>query len=206
MKVAPKDERGPSILVQVAQFSQGLSDTEKKAIFERIRKDFPDSQAAAQVEAEMKKAEAVGKPFELAFNEAITGKSISMADLKGKVVVIDFWATWCGPCVAELPTMKKLYAEYQPKGVEFIGVSLDAPESEGGLEALKKFVAEKKIEWPQYYQGNGWESEFSMKWGINSIPALFVVDQQGNLHSMEARGKLETMIPELLKKGAAAGE
>ena len=59
-----------------------------------------------------------------------------MSDLKGKVVVVDFWATWCGPCVGEMPNMKKLYAEYKPKGVEFIGVSLDQPESAGGLKAL----------------------------------------------------------------------
>ena len=72
-----------------------------------------------------------------------------MKSLKGKVVVIDFWATWCGPCIGELPRMKQLYAEYHDKGVEFIGVSLDAPKDQGGLDKLKNFVAENTVEWPQ---------------------------------------------------------
>ncbi len=61
-----------------------------------------------------------------------------MKSLKGKVVVIDFWATWCGPCVAEMPNMKKLYAEYKDKGVEFVGVSLDKSKEQGGLDKLSK--------------------------------------------------------------------
>jgi hypothetical protein len=102
--------------------------------------------------------------------------------------------------VAEMPKNKELYAKWKDKGVEFIGISLDQPESQGGLKKLKEFVKEKDITWPQYYQGNGWQSEFSSKWGINSIPALFVVDADGNLYSTSARGQLEKLIPELLAK------
>ncbi|MFG0283956.1 MAG: TlpA family protein disulfide reductase, partial [Phycisphaerales bacterium JB039] len=69
-----------------------------------------------------------------------------------------------------------------------------------GLAKLTKYVAENDVPWPQYYQGNYWDSEFSKDWGINSIPALFVVDPQGRLHSVKARGKLEEMIPQLLSQ------
>ena len=131
---------------------------------------------------------------------------MSKRNLKGKVVVIDFGATWCGPCAAELPHMKELYGKYHDQGVEFIGVSLDRPEMQGGLESLKKFVKEYEIPWPQYYQGNGWESEFSQSWGIRSVPTIFVVDSAGKLRSINARDQIDELIPALLKKRAAGSE
>jgi len=198
VKVAPKDRRAPSLLFAVARQTEDAA--KKTALEDRILKDFPDSPYGGMVKGARKQREAVGKPFELEFTDAIHDKTIAMKDLKGKVVVLDFWATWCGPCVAEMPNMKKLYAEYKDKGVEFIGVSLDQPKEQGGLDSLKEFVKKNDIQWPQYYQGNYWNSEFSKGWGINAIPCVFIVDADGNLYSTEARGKLETLIPELLKK------
>ncbi|HEY8505716.1 MAG TPA: TlpA disulfide reductase family protein [Gemmataceae bacterium] len=199
LKIAPKDERGASLLAMAAR---AADEKDRDALEDRLLKLFPDSRSARYILGGRRQRESIGKPFELEFTDAVTGKKVSMKDLRGKVVVIDFWATWCGPCVAEMPNMKKLYAEYKDKGVEFIGVSLDQPEDAGGLEALKKFVKEKEIPWPQYYQGKGWDSEFSTSWGINAIPSLFIIDTEGKLHSTKARGKLEELIPELLKKGA----
>jgi thiol-disulfide isomerase/thioredoxin len=201
MKAAPKDERGAILMYSVAN---QLDDTEKQtALFKRLAHDYPESRVATMVKGTLKRLESVGKPFDLEFTDAIKGSTVSIKGLKGKVVVVDFWATWCGPCVDELPNMKKLYAEYKDKGVEFIGVSLDQPKEQGGLDKLKDFVSKNEIGWPQYYQGKGWESEFSGSWGINSIPAVFIVDAQGKLHSVNARGKLDTLIPELLKKASA---
>jgi thiol-disulfide isomerase/thioredoxin len=199
LKVAPKDPRAVQLLYAASQ--RATDPAKAKAFEDRILKDFPDSPFNKMIAGARQRREAIGKPFELEFNEAITGKTLSMAkDLKGKVVVVDFWATWCGPCVAEMPKMKELYAQYKDKGVEFVGISLDQPEADGGLAALKTFVKEKEIAWPQFYGGKGWESEFPQKWGINAIPAVFVVDADGNLFSTDARGKLETLIPELLEK------
>lgn len=172
----------------------------KRAILNRIIADYPDSPAAKRAAGQIRQVDGVGKPFELAFTDALSGKPISMADLKGKVVVVDFWATWCGPCIAEMPKMKELYAQYKDKGVEFIGVSLDQPEARGGLTKLREYCEKEQITWPQYYQGNYWQSEFSSSWGINSIPRLFIIDADGNLHSTEARGQLEKLIPALIAK------
>ena len=196
IKAAPKDDRGGDLLGYVAGNIDEPADQLK--LYRRIVADYPSSRAASSAAGSIRQVEAIGKPFELSFEDAITGKPITMKALQGKVVVVDFWATWCGPCVAEMPNMKKLYAEHKDHGVEFVGISLD--QAGDGLDKLKAFVQEKDIPWPQYYQGNGWESKFSMSWGINSIPALFVVDADGNLHSTSARGKLETMIPDLIKK------
>jgi len=200
LKRLPKDERG-SQLLYMATFC--TKDEEiKKSIEDRILKEYPESRFADPIRGTRRMREAVGKPFDLDFTDAISGSTISMKNLKGKAVVVDFWATWCGPCVAEMPHMKQLYAEYRGKGVEFLGISLDHPKEQGGLDSLKKYVKDNGIAWPQYYQGKGWESEFSRSWGINSIPAMFVVDTEGKLSSVEARGKLEQIIPKLLKEKA----
>jgi thiol-disulfide isomerase/thioredoxin len=204
IKLVPKDSRGATLLQLAANRTN--DDKAKTAMEDRILRDFPDTTFALKIQGIRHQGDRVGKPFDLDFIDAVGGSMVSVKKLKGKVVVLDFWATWCGPCVAEMPEMKKLYAKYHDQGVEFIGVSLDVPEGQGGLSSLKKFVKEKGIAWPQYYPGNGWESEFTVACGINEIPAIFVVDTDGKLYSNDAHGKLDTMIPKLLKKTAASGE
>jgi thiol-disulfide isomerase/thioredoxin len=200
LELAPQDPRGATLLEMAIEHTRAQK--AKAALQARLVKRFPDSPFAMKLHGPRNPKEWVGKPFDLEFTDAVTGSNISVQKLKGKVVVIDFWATWCGPCVAEMPHMKELYAKYRDKGVEFIGVSLDQPKAEGGLENLTTFVEKNGITWPQYYQGNSWKSGFSSSWGINLIPRVFVVDPEGKLHSVEARGKLDTMIPALLKKKA----
>ena len=195
----PKDARGAELLATLVS-KYIVSPGTKTALSERLAANYADSSTSASTKEKLPPSEAVGKPFVLEFMDAISGSPVSIQRLKGKVVVVDFWATWCGPCVAEMPKMKALYAEYKNKGVQFIGVSLD--QSGSGLDKLMAFVEENGITWPQYYQGAGWDSEFSKSWGIRSIPAVFVVDQQGKVYSDKARGKLETILPELLKRPA----
>ncbi len=179
---------------------------ERDALRERIVREYPDSLRGRMVQGERRQQERLGQPFELEFNDAITGRPVSMKTLRGKVVVVNFWATWCGPCVGEIPEMKRLYAQYHDKGVEFIGVSLDHPEEDGGLDALKEFVAKEQIPWPQYYQGHdnaavttgSPTNDFSEFWGISGVPTVFIIDAEGKLYSTEARGRLNTLIPKLL--------
>lgn len=196
---APKDRRGATLLYSLGQRARGMPEIQT-ALHRRVVADYPDSMESKLIQGGHRRRDGQGSPILLEFNDAISGANISLKSMRGKIVVIDFWATWCGPCVAELPKLKDLYAKYHDQGVEFVGISLDRSEEEGGLKSLKDFVEKHSIPWPQYYQGNYWDSEFSRSWGINSIPAAFLVDRDGKLHSTEARGQLETMIPELLSK------
>lgn len=179
------------------------------ALKQRIVAEYPDSFRGRMLQGQARQHERIGQPFELEFNDAISGRSVSMKDLRGKIVVVDFWATWCGPCVHEIPELKRLYAQYHDQGVELIGVSQDLPEEDGGLEALKAFVAKEQIPWPQFYSGGrdrrlmlegASANDFSEAWGIEGVPTVFVIDADGNLYSTEARGQLETLIPRLLSR------
>jgi thiol-disulfide isomerase/thioredoxin len=194
-KAYPSSPQLPNMLRRA--YNQAGDDKEKQVYLDRLNKEFPDARATKEIAGLLHANGTVGKPLALSFKDAMSGKEVSIAGLKGKVVVIDFWATWCGPCKAELPQMAELYHKFNSKGVEFIGVSLDYADK---LDTLKQFVSTHDMPWPEYYQGNGWDSEFSTSMGIAAIPAQFVVDADGNLVSIDARGKLEQLIPDLLAK------
>ena len=117
-------------------------------------------------------------------------------DLLGKVVVIDFWATWCRPCLQSLPHMKKIYAAYKDKGVEFVGISLDRP---GTKAALKAFIKNNGLGWIQTYTGKAWNDPTARKYGISGIPAMWAIGRDGNIFSQNARANLEATIAKALK-------
>ncbi|HBJ87577.1 MAG TPA: hypothetical protein DDZ88_27715 [Verrucomicrobiales bacterium] len=137
---------------------------------------------------------AVGEVLELKFHP-VKGKNVDLAAMKGKVVLIDFWATLCGPCVAEIPNVVATYKKLHDKGFEIVGISLDQDKG-----ALTKFIKDHEMPWPQYFDGKGWDNEISSRFGINSIPAMWLVDKEGKLVSTNVRGRLEAEVEKLLAK------
>lgn len=136
------------------------------------------------------------EPLDIAFT-AVDGRAVDLKNLRGKVVLIDFWATWCGPCIAELPNIKKVYAAYHDKGFEIVGISLDR---DSDRQKLIDFTAKENMPWPQHYDGKYWKNEISTRYAIDAIPAMFLLNQDGKVVSTSARGpKLETEVKRLLK-------
>jgi peroxiredoxin len=207
------DDVAQILFMKAMLYLQVFDNTEKGIeLVKQIKKDFPETKpgkqsdeiiASVQKQAEAKKrAEeadkllAVGNTFP-DFNEKdVTGKPLSIANYKGKVVLIDFWATWCGPCIAELPNVLKAYKEYHSKGFEIIGISLDKDE-----EALTSFTKKREMPWQQYFDGKFWENKLAVQYGIQSIPATFLLDKQGKIVAKGLRGDaLSAEVAKLISK------
>ena len=115
----------------------------------------------------------------------LDGTPISLADYRGKVVLLDFWAVWCGPCLGEIPRIKAVYEKYHDKGFDVISVSLDEDAA-----VLRAFIKEKEIPWRQIFDGQKWAGHLVQQYGVRGIPAPFLIDRGGKVISVEARGSL----------------
>jgi thiol-disulfide isomerase/thioredoxin len=176
------------------------SQTPEKAVaaykeFGAILAKNKNAQIAAQgeqMEGAARRLGLVGNPIEIAGTQ-LDGKKFDWAKYRGKVVLVDFWATWCGPCVAELPNVKKNYELYHKKGFDVVGISLD-----DDRDALTEFVKKEGNPWVNLNDGASGNPAVKL-YGINSIPTVILVDKEGKVVSIRARGEeLGSLLAKLL--------
>lgn len=136
----------------------------------------------------------VGKPFTASLVR-LDGTRLKLPDdLRGKVVVIDFWATWCRPCLEAMPEMKRLYAKYKDKGMEIVAISLDTRRS-----SLEAYIRKQKLGWIHTFTGKGWKDPTASRYGVDGIPSVWVVGRDGKVVSDQASGRLDYVIARSLK-------
>jgi thiol-disulfide isomerase/thioredoxin len=179
------------------------NDAKAAELKKQLKTDFKGTELVASLEKqEARQAEAKKIQADLVegtqfpdFNEKDTaGKPLSVAGCKGKVVLIDFWATWCGPCRGEIPNVVATYGKYHGKRFEIIGVSLDQDQ-----QKLLNFTKQNNMIWPQFFDGQGWNNKLAVKYGIESIPATFLLDGNGKIIGKDLRGEgLEQAIAKAL--------
>ena len=125
------------------------------------------------------------------------GGTTKLEDLKGKYVYIDVWATWCGPCRAEIPSLKKVEEMYHNKNIAFVSISVDVDKDH---EKWKNFVSEKQLGGIQLFADKNWNSDFMMSYGINSIPRFILIDPNGKIIKSDAARPSSPQLKEELDK------
>ena len=190
----------PDSYVSTFVIVSGMGQMEYEQLKERYNLLGEKAKASAQgkaIAAQIAKLEstAIGQ---IAPNFTITtpeGESISLYDIKGKVKLIDFWASWCGPCRGENPHVVEIYKEYHPKGLEIFGVSLD-----NNKEAWVKAIADDGLVWKHGSDLKGWQSAPAQSYSVSGIPHTVLLDENNKIIAKNLRGdELKQKIAELLK-------
>jgi thiol-disulfide isomerase/thioredoxin len=191
-KEFPKREEVSSLLLAVAQGRLENNETDKaRGIVEEVLKSKPAGEVKDEAEALQKKLEIIGKPLVLHY-KSLDRHEVDVQKMQNKVVLVDFWATWCGPCMAELPKVKAAYKKLHDKGFEIVGVSLDEDK-----KALEKVIKSEEIPWAQYMDGEG-GPKYAEQFAVTSIPTMWLVDKKGVLRDLFARENLAEKVEKLL--------
>ncbi len=174
----PKSADAAEAMMQLAiahEFA-GEEDDAKKW-YARIRSDFSGSTLGEKANGAIRRLDAVGKPYVIR-GTTVDGKKLDSSAFKGKVVLIQYWATWCEPCIEDMKTVRELQAKYGARGFQPIGVSLDSSEAE-----VRQFLTANRLAWPQLYQEGGLDSPYALEMGVVTLPTMILIGPDGTVIS-----------------------
>jgi thiol-disulfide isomerase/thioredoxin len=189
-----------SAFLLLSSMSQGIEENLLQGFYDKFDENVKNSVLGNLIGQEIEKIKVkeitVDEPFRDLTLQTPDDKKISISDYVGigKYVLLDFWASWCGPCRAENPNVVALYEEYKNKGFEIVGISLDEDK-----DAWIKGIKDDSITWPQMSDLKGWKSEAAFKYRVQGIPFTVLLDKAGkviaiNLRGEELRNKISTLI------------
>lgn len=189
----PENPSPVQLLLQIAGIQANVGDNEKAAkLFQRVLDGNYPAELKQVAKAKTATFDQLGKPLEVSFTST-DDREIDIAKLKGKVVLLDFWATWCGPCMAGLPELLETYEKFHDQGFEILGINVD-----NKVEDLNKVVQERNMRWPQFFDSENDYNRVAEKYGIAAFPTLWLVGKDGNLRYLNARSDLAGKIVKLL--------
>jgi thiol-disulfide isomerase/thioredoxin len=139
----------------------------------------------------LRRVDAVGKPLPIAFT-AMDGRQVNLTTLSNKVVLVDFWGTWCPVCVQETPELKKLYDQYHARGFEIVGVDFDED-----TNTVQRFLKEHDVPWPQYFGGKE-DNKYGKQYSLNFFPNVWLADRKGIVRDIHGREDLEAKVAKLM--------
>jgi thiol-disulfide isomerase/thioredoxin len=199
-----KDERGGARWLLAKAYLENQDFDKSEGLLQKIveETDKSDTKLLLAVQNELERIEAlkkltIGSPASdfPETTKGISGDKISLKDFKGKVVLIDFWATWCMPCKMEMPNVISVYNKYHKDGFEIIAISLDKD-----IESLKAYVKENDIRWEQIFVGD-WTGPLTRIYAVQSIPSTFLLGRDGRIREKNLRGEaLEETVKKLVKE------
>ncbi len=163
--------------------------------YRKLASNFPDSPAGPKAAGAIRRLDSIGKAIPLA-GKSLDGSQVDLRNYRGKVVVIQYWATWCGPCKEDMKQLGELYAKYNRNGFEIIGVNLDS-----STDIAKNYVTQQRIPWKQLADGDGLDGRLANELGINTLPLMLLVDGEGKVVSRSLYiTEVEDEIKRLLTK------